>query len=66
MLDFYLRFIFFLFSCALYKDLRAAYLFIGLVEDLIGYLYKKSNLDDFGACAFSKLMIKQTDFYQTS
>lgn len=45
-------------SSALYKDLRAAYLFIGLVvNDLIGYLYKKyTKFRPNGACAiFSKL-----------
>lgn len=45
-------------SSALYKDLRSAYLFIGLViNDLIGYLYKKyTKFRPNGACAiFSKL-----------
>ena len=45
-------------ACALYKDLRAAYLFIGLViNDLIGYLYKKyTKFRPNGACAiFSKI-----------
>jgi hypothetical protein len=45
-------------SSALFKDLRAAYLFIGLVvNDLIGYLYKKyTNIRPNGPCAiFSKL-----------
>ena len=45
-------------ASALYKDLRAAYLFIGLVlNDLIGYLYKKyTKFRPNGACAiFSKI-----------
>ena len=45
-------------SSALFKDLRAAYLFIGLViNDIIGYLYKKyTNYRPNGPCAiFSKL-----------
>jgi hypothetical protein len=45
-------------SSALYKDLRAAYLFIGLViNDLVGYLYKKyTKFRPNGACAiFSKI-----------
>lgn len=45
-------------SSAIFKDLRAAYLFIGLVvNDLIGYLYKKySNYRPNGPCAiFSTL-----------
>ena len=39
-------------ASALYKDLRAAYLFIGLViNDLIGYLYKKyTKFRPNGAC----------------
>jgi len=45
-------------SSALYKDLRSAYLFIGLViNDLVGYLYKKyTKFRPNGACAiFSKI-----------
>ena len=45
-------------ASALYKDLRAAYLFLGLViNDLIGYLYKKyTKFSPNGACAiFSKI-----------
>ena len=45
-------------SSALYKDLRSAYLFIGLViNDLLGYLYKKyTKFRPNGACAiFSKI-----------
>ena len=45
-------------SSALYKDLRSAYLFIGLVlNDLVGYLYKRAfKIEPNGPCAmFSKL-----------
>ena len=45
-------------SSALYKDLRSAYLFVGLVlNDIIGYLYKKyTKFRPNGACAiFSKI-----------